>query len=227
MDPTWQSGVYRGSRGADRPFGPKASGVPRCWPGATVVCVASGPSLTRDDVERVRVAHSEGRCRVITINGRITERGCELNAPFADVLYGADATWWRAAKNAPGFRGLKVSCTPNEFRDVLVLEHRHEPGLSHDPGVLHTGGNSGYQAINLAILLGASRVLLLGYDMRHRDGKKHWHGDHPAGMTNPREGNFKGWLANFATIETDADVINCTPGSALTCFPMANLEDVL
>jgi len=33
--------------------------------------------------------------------------------------------------------------------------------------------------VNLAVQLGAARILLLGYDMRAVDGKTHWFGEHP------------------------------------------------
>lgn len=104
--------------------------------------------------------------------------------------------------------------------------------MSSDPGVLHIGGNSGYQSINLAVLVGAARVVLLGYDMRHAGGKVHWHGSHPEGMNNPKEKQLAGWAEAFSTMLPDlqrlgVEVINCTPGSALKCFPMARLEDTI
>lgn len=101
-----------------------------------------------------------------------------------------------------------------------------EPGLSLDPLRIHQGGNSGYQALNLAVLLGCARVLLVGYDMKG----DHWHPPHEA--VNPGECEFARWRVNFETTIPDleragVEVLNCTPGSALECFPRANLEDCL
>lgn len=113
----------------------------------------------------------------------------------------------------------------------MKYEPEKTEGLSFDPETLHTGGNSGYQAINLAVLLGAARILLLGYDMKTGpNGEKHWHPDH-AGR-NPGESQFSGWRAAFPTMLPDlaragVAVINCTPGSALTCFPQARIEEFL
>lgn len=209
--------------------------VPRIWPGETYVCIASGPGLTRDQVEHVQRARAAGKCRVITINGAIRRdgSGADLNAPFADVLYAADANWWRKAQNVPGFEGLKVSVQEIEFGDVNVLKHREDPGLSTDPACLHTGGNSGYQAINLGNLMGGTRALLLGYSMRlGPKGERHHHGDHPPSMNNPAEGNFRRWLKAFETLPESAracglEIVNCTPDSALEMFPRARIEDVL
>ena len=52
-------------------------------------------------------------------------------------------------------------------------------GLGHDR--VHFGGNSGFQAINLAFLWGATRIILLGFDCKAVAGKDHWFGQHPQG----------------------------------------------
>ena len=61
--------------------------VPRAWVDETAVCIASGPSLTQADVDYVR-----GKARVIVVNNGY------LLAPWADVLYAADARWWMLAQ---------------------------------------------------------------------------------------------------------------------------------
>lgn len=92
------------------------------------------------------------------------------------------------------------------------------------------GRNSGYQAINLAFHFGASTIALVGYDMQHTGGVTHWHGDHPAGMRNAS--TVKNWLSGFDALAADLrdeglDVVNCTIETALTCFPRADLRDVI
>lgn len=96
--------------------------------------------------------------------------------------------------------------------------------------MIHWGGNSGYQAINLAYLWGARRVVLLGYDMQKTDGKSHWFGDHPKGLN----GNspYPTWIQKFDRLAADlksegVEVINATRETALRCFQRANLEDIL
>jgi hypothetical protein len=63
------------------------------------------------------------------------------------------------------------------------------------------------------------------------NGAAHWHPDHVM-TTNPGEGQFQGWLPHYRTLPPDlekagVEVVNCTPGSALDCFPRAKLEEVL
>lgn len=97
------------------------------------------------------------------------------------------------------------------------------PGLSFDPAYIHEGGNSGYQAINLAVHFGAKRILLLGYDM----GGKHWFGDHPKSL--PVKSNYQIFMDNFATLPNDlkaagVEVINCSRKTALAVFPRSTIE---
>lgn len=94
---------------------------------------------------------------------------------------------------------------------------------------MHSGGNSGYQAANLALHTGARRIVLVGYDMRRgADGRAHWHGDHPPHMNNAPPDALSRWVRAFdsvpATLPADVEIINATPGSAVTAFRFAPLE---
>ena len=92
-------------------------------------------------------------------------------------------------------------------------------------------GNSGAGAINLAYHFGARRILLIGMDMKPgANGEKHWHPDHPKPMVQGQQ--FEEWRLKMGVLAKDlaaegVTVINCTPGSALTCFPMSDLEQEL
>ena len=95
---------------------------------------------------------------------------------------------------------------------------------------IQQGRSSGHTAIALAIALGASVVVLLGYDMRVVDGREHHHAEY----TEPRDLEqyerdfvpaFAGW--DEAALKVGVQVFNCTPGSALLEFPFRNLDDVL
>lgn len=189
--------------------------VPRLWPGETVVCVGTGPSLTQADVDACR-----GRARVIVVNDAYRL------APWADLLYAADDKWWAWHKGAPGFAGLKYTIAPcrHAWPGLQVLRNSGQHGLESNPSGLRTGYNSGYQAINLAVHLGASRVLLLGYDM----AGDHYFGSHPDRTRPP----FAPCLKAFATLPdplraAGVEVVNCSRHTALTCFPRQPLREVL
>lgn len=96
--------------------------------------------------------------------------------------------------------------------------------------MIHTGGNSGYQALNLAYLWGAKRVILMGFDMKRTGGMTHFHGDHQ-GLNNPYDGMLSQWVKNFELIARDlaaagVEVLNATRETALTCFKRIPIADI-
>lgn len=110
------------------------------------------------------------------------------------------------------------------------MKGQNGKGLNLNVGQVNTGQNSGYQAINLAYHFGASKIILLGYDMKKQGDKAHFFGDHPKGLTNA-EGVEK-WKAHFPALAKDlnregVEVLNCTIDTALSCFNKAYLRNVI
>lgn len=101
-------------------------------------------------------------------------------------------------------------------------------GLSTAPNTIKLGGNSGFQALGLALHFGAACVVLLGYDMQLTDGKTHWHGNH-VGLGNPKADRMGTWRARFAEVtrQTKVPILNATRETALTCFPRVDLAVAL
>lgn len=196
--------------------------VPRLWPGATVVCIGTGPSLTPEDV-----AYCQGKARVLAIKHAI-----DL-APWADVLYscGSDTgKWWqRNGARVQDFAGLRYTLDEKAAPWAQVLTNTGTSGLETDPGGLRTGRNSGYQAINLAVHLGAARIVLLGYDMApDAKGQDHYFGQHWHGSRVP----FGAFVDLFATLleplkALGIAVLNASRQTALTCFPRVSLAEAL
>ncbi len=155
--------------------------------------------------------------------------------PCADLLYASDGAWWNAHKGAPGFAGLKVSQDAAAAQNwgVKRVPMEDGAGLSLDPLRIYGGGNGGYQAVNLAVLLGARQILLLGYDLvTSPTGRLHSYPNHAGDLANPDSDCFLRWRKSFETMVPDLeraaiDIVNCSPSSALDCFPKAQLEAVL
>lgn len=196
-------------------------GLERLWPGSTIVCIGNGPSLTPADVESCR-----GRARVVAIND------AHRLAPFADVLWACDGRWWDHYRGVPEFAGLKFGLTvkKDKWPGVIRLPHTGREGI--DPHGIRDGTNGGYQAIQVAVHLGASRIVLLGYDMQPgKAGRDHWFGKHPAGVRSHQSpydvfrAYFKGLRVPLK--ERGIEVLNCSRSTALDTFPKARLEDVL
>lgn len=194
----------------------------------TAICIASGPSLTRDDVNAVR---GHGRVYVV-------KECCHLS-PWADVLYAADTDWWQNNAGCPYFEGEKWTVS-HEAATQFCLNHinyRNDIPWSNEQGLIASGGNSGFQAINLAALDlirlypdEPKRIILLGYDMGYIKGQdKHWWDQEL-----PRESrysNYADWLKRMAAavpyIPLDIQILNASRQTAINCFPQVNLGDVL
>lgn len=200
--------------------------VPRLWPDSTIACLGGGPSLT---VEQVALLRGRARCLAINDAWRL--------APWADVLYACDGRWWRKHGGVTDFKNLKVTLSNGAdqvraWPEIEVLENTGTEGLEVSPRGLRTGRNGGYQAINLAVHLGARRILLLGYDMKaDARGRTHWFGDHEDWPTRPNLYRDV-FLPHFEGLAHALDAlgvatVNCTPGSALEVFPKASLEQTL
>lgn len=186
------------------------------------MCIATGASLAAEDCESVRHLSS------ITVNDAYKL------APWADVHYAADADWWRHHLGSMVCcRGRKYSQHRNwrpgeaENLGVFALKSAQNPGLSREKDTLHTGNNSGYQAINLAYLLGATRILLLGYDMG-ATGNGHFFGKHPQNLRQCSDyGKFRAPFRTINPADYGLEIINCTRETALDAFPCMNLEAAL
>lgn len=163
--------------------------------------LATGPSLTVEQVEAVR------HLPVVAVSDSYRL------APWAMALAANDKAWWTNHPEAHQFAGRKFSTS--EVRDVELIPRT---------GPIYTHTNSGLLGIEVARTLGATRVLLLGFDMMG----SHFFGPHPKPMRNTTEQRFKVFRDQFRDYPLNGlDVVNCTAGSALTCYPMARLEDVI
>jgi hypothetical protein len=179
------------------------------WQGKTVVCIASGPSLTPADVWRVREA------ALPTIVTNTTFR----LAPWADALMAHDGRWWTVyrAEVEQVFEGRRLTCSPARIKGVQTLA-----------GLLkyRAFGNSGAAAVSLAVFAGAAKVVMLGYDCQRTGGQTHWHGSHPQGLSDAK--SMDSWPAKFAQLAAYAQrrgcrVVNASRQTALQCFERGDL----
>lgn len=163
--------------------------------------LACGPSMSQAVADSVK-----GRCHVVAVSNAYKL------APWADVLASADAAWWAAYPEAKQFAGDKVGAMPS----FLEIDGVKRTGKS--------GENSALLATKEAVRRGATRVLLLGLDL----GGRHFFGDHPAPLYNPGEQQFARFRRQFTAYRPEGvEIINCTPGSSLSCYPFGLLEDFL
>lgn len=172
----------------------------------TCVVLATGASLTPEQVANVKTAHVEQRCKAVAVSNAY-----QL-APWADAMVANDMKWWKQHPDAMQFAGRRFCGSDLKGTERL-------PPAPMFP----TGSNSGLQGMRVALMLGATRIILIGLDMKGT----HYFGKHPSGLKNSTPADFQRMLLQFKRWNSEAEVINCSPGSALTCFKTANLVDVL
>lgn len=197
------------------------------WAGQAAFILGGGPSLKGFDATRLR-----GKGKIIGVNNS----GIDL-APFADVLFWADTRWLDWNKDRLGLHTgrWKVSRKRPHFdtgHDVKFLPFKPRR-LSHRPDSLG-GWCGGSSAINLAYLLGAKVMVLLGFDMRDlppdRWKEGNWHDQHQMPpVEGQRRDKFIPVIEAFAPdlLDQGVTVLNCNERSALRCFPFADIEELL
>ena len=195
--------------------------VEKRWAGATVFVAATGPSLTDDIAEALR-----GR-NTIAVNDAYKL------LPHAPVLYACDAKWWEVHKGCPDFPGERWSTHQKGSNDKKACAEKYGLHLVagrsgeefRNDSVIAYGGNSGFQAVGLAILFGAARIVLAGFDMREVGGRRHFFGEHPRPLRNG--GSLSRWAQRFnkaaRTVPAGTEVVNATRGSAIKGFPFVDL----
>lgn len=196
------------------------------WTGECVAIIASGPSAKalQPQIQTLR-----NRMHVLVINN------CWELAPWADMLYACDIGWWQLYRGAPGFEGLRVTqdimaCTMFPQHQLIRIEVGGGEDLMFKRfGEVATGGNGGFQMLNLAAQMGATGIALIGFDMTG----EHWHGRHGPPCTNPDESNFRNWRAAFDKVAPTLaargiDVVNCSVHtSTITAYPKITIAQML
>lgn len=188
----------------------------------SLIIIASGPSLTREDAA---LCERSG-CSLLGINNayQICTR--------LDYLYACDKKWWAKHYEKVTLDCRKFSLEETPYSDVEPLTNDGFNGISHQWPKVRTGGNSGYQALNLAVILGYKNIVLLGYDMQPGEkGELHWHPNHE-GLSNPNPKRLESWRGAFDSAAPviagrGVEVVNATRRTALTCFPRIDLEQAL
>jgi len=211
---------------------PNVLPVARRFDNATIVCLAPGPTLSAEAVALV--------CRALV--PVIAVNDAHRLAPWAEVLYSSDRPWWAHYNGVPSYGGTRIGVgwRPKDASAIrvpsgvaiTVLENTGHDGLEHDPRGLRTGSNSGYAAVNLAVHLGARRILLVGYTLGTHGGRSHFFGSHPRGLHESRSEHYAAFRRAFETIVAPlgalgVEVVNCTPGSQLDVFAHADLAAML
>lgn len=175
----------------------------------TVVVLASGPSLVAEDIEAVR--HLP--CIAVNTTWQV--------ARFCSTIFAGDATWWLREGDKIDIDAERVSLSYNSERQYGAKKF--------DSKIAKKGGyNSGCIAIEYALVNGADKVLMIGFDCSVKNGIHH-HGKHDSNH-NPTETKCILWKRQFEVLRQtykDADIVNCSRYTELDMFPKVPLQEAL
>lgn len=196
--------------------------IPREWQGEPVFIIGGGPSIKEFDFTRLR-----GRGRIIGINDAY-KRLADL-----DLCYWSDRRWldWNYSTLWTHTGKYKVSKKWPHIEtgcDVKVV--RNLPFVWSDDQDRLGCWDGGSAAVNLAALMGASAIVLLGFDM----SVGNWHDNHKgvgAGVLDDHVRQrfiptFEMWVAP-ALKRLGITCVNTNPESNLKCFPFMGIEEIL
>lgn len=190
------------------------------WKGEDAYVVGGGPSLTHFDWALLRRRNTIG-CNSAFI----------LGADIVKINLFADYLWWQKIGKFEGASyGGRMVAAVRRLRGHpcpwLLTVDRVNHGLHTK--ALGYNGDAGSMALNLALLLGAKRVFLLGFDMQlGPEGQANFHTlrYEPAKPT-----VYHRFIEGYADVVKDLpikfpgrEVVNVTDGSALDCFPKVSV----
>ncbi len=131
------------------------------------------------------------------------------------------------------FRGTPVTLPPTSGEGFVMLERQRSSGISLDPTRLACWHTSVTSAINLAVLLGSSRIGLLGLDGQDGADGRQWHYDRPHPVqwgVNKSKYHFHAEALKALVPPLEAagvGVFNLNLDSAHRMFPFAGLENMI
>jgi len=194
------------------------------WIGEDVFIVGGGPSVLDHDLSVL-----EGR-KVITVN-----MGYRAAKPTI-AYFGSILLLMRASREADfndivGVRAAleaMVWNTKSQYGCHVMECSQEEWGSDFITGV-PVFSNSGLVAVNMADILGAENIYLIGFDMRGEKGRTvNFHDYYPDNMR-PPESHYDTYRNDFDRVPLygSSNVWNCNKASALRTFPYRPLKDAI
>ncbi len=191
------------------------------WEGEDVFIIGGGPSLKAFDWNLLKDENVIG-CNT---SFQLGKEVCKI-CVFGDYRF-----FLKYVKELEAYQG-PVFTNVGKLRDStyswLWWMPRKPKGLHLD--ALGWNCNTGAMVINLALLLGAARIFLLGYDMHlSEEGKANWYENL---IDKPREEVYSKFLRGFACMPADinkhfagTEVFNVTKNSGLDVFLKLDLDE--
>lgn len=223
--------------------------VPKIWANQTVYIFGGGPSFPTLLKEVGLSVFAEKR--VIGCNDTY-----RMGSEFVDVCFFGDWAWYlkhrdgegisSASKDAPymkacsclkEFSGLKVTnqqrLMHTKDEGILVVARRDNELCLNEPTQMGWFRNSGAAAVNLAIKMGASTIVMMGFDMKIVGGKQNWYPNHLRGQRNNPGAitrHIQGFQKLYKAVQKECPnvrIFNATEDSGLTFIPHLSIREAI
>jgi len=154
----------------------------------------------------------------------------QLGEDICNICIFGDKKWFKEFKTElMQYKGI-VFTSFKEFHytqnDWIWTLERPAKGLSKTK--LCWNRSTGANAINLALILGAKRVCLLGFDMKLTDSKPNWHDKI---LSKPRASVYTNFIHGMLQVKRrlpsvfpGREIVNVTDSSDLNVFPKISLK---
>ena len=163
------------------------------WKGQDAFIIGGGPSLQGFDWSLLHSELTIGCNMAFTLGPQV----CKI------CVFGDNRWWQKFHRDLESFSGVVFTNHPDMLHSSipwLWTMKRELVGLHRN--ALGWNGHTGSVAINLALLLGARRVFLLGFDMRRVGDRSNWH-EQVICLSATRPHIYRNFVKDFVFIAND------------------------
>lgn len=188
------------------------------WAGKTVYIIGGGPSLKGVDLD------------AYLMNVPVIAANDAYQFKCADICVFGDTDWYDEHKESlKSFEGQIITTKQASLGSNLLHMRELGVGLSRRLDALAWNTHTGSLCINLAYLMGAAEIVLLGFDMQADAPESNWH-------YNPRPASNDATALHLKGTQMLADCLHtwapdlrvyATNSSALTCWPKVDQQQAL
>ena len=201
--------------------------------GAPLFLIGGGPSLETLNLELMRASGAprlavnmgfvKGAEAVVVGDSWVRTELVQENAMLLQRWRGFAGPKWLV-------RMEQEAVMAEHVPDMKLVPAIQKWGTSLASGVLGVN-NTGLCALNVADVLGAGKVYMLGFDMNAVPGQvtTNWHQFYPKDRLSDSVSIFQNMIAAFEkwAQAPRCAVVNCNPTSALQCFPYQPFEEAV
>lgn len=221
--------------------------IPKIWENETAYILGGGASIISqfgipaEIVEKVRrkelplSAYSEYMTELYDKNVIGVNIAFELGS-WIDVIYFTDKefllTYKKGLVRSKATIITGLSYARNFYFCKVIKQPFITNGICTEKDTIYRNRNSGAGAINLAYHLGATKIVLIGFDGKMTNNEKHFHSQYKGGILDRITHPFTTKIQPYAEIQVDAkklgiQIINTSLDSAITEFEKQPLSEIL